>query len=381
MQDIPDWLYKVLAAPNPEVQGIRERQNARLAAILSLCLLLIFSIYMLDSSLNGNLSSTTDLLSFVILLGIYFFSRTKLHSIGILLLMLLVPSNTFVNIYLGTTHHPQDTLYFLTIGYGLAAIFLRRRWTVLYCIGNVITLLLTPGFAPKGLIAYEDIYVQVTINIILGVIAIVATTHKENIEKERELLTRENTTIALHSLTRALEVRHKETAGHSNRVADITVELAKRAGVKNQYTLQQIREGALLHDVGKIAIPDVILLKEGELSEAEWEIIRKHPLIGFELLQEFDFLKDSLVIPRYHHERFDGSGYPYGLAGGEIPIEARIFAVVDVYDALQEERPYRSAWPEDKIIAYIKAESGHLFDPEIVRIFLAYLIEDCPAAN
>ena len=131
-----------------------------------------------------------------------------------------------------------------------------------------------------------------------------------------------------------------------------------------------MRRGALLHDIGKMAIPDGILLNTGKLSQEEWGIMKKHPVYAKEMLSPIDYLVPALEIPYYHHERWDGSGYPQGLSGDDIPIAARIFAVVDVWDALQSDRPYRKAWSEKEAIQYLKDQSGKEFDPKVVSEFL-----------
>jgi hypothetical protein len=124
-----------------------------------------------------------------------------------------------------------------------------------------------------------------------------------------------------------------------------------------------MRRGALLHDIGKIGVPDQILLKPGPLTDAEWAVMRQHPLFAYAMLAPICFLKPALAIPYGHHERYDGSGYPHGRAGAQIPLAARIFAVVDVWDALRSDRPYRAHWPEEQMRAYIQAQAGKLFDP------------------
>jgi HD-GYP domain-containing protein (c-di-GMP phosphodiesterase class II) len=168
---------------------------------------------------------------------------------------------------------------------------------------------------------------------------------------------------------RTLEKRDMETHGHTQRVTEITVAMAKKLGFTDDQ-LVQIRRGAALHDLGKIGIPDRILLKPAPLDEEEWEIMRKHPTYAYEMISSIFFLLPASIIPLYHHERWDGSGYPQGLKGEEIPLEARIFAIVDVWDALSSDRPYRKAWKRDKIIQYIRQNAGVLFDPSIVEIFL-----------
>ncbi|MGC8778037.1 MAG: HD domain-containing phosphohydrolase, partial [Candidatus Caldatribacteriaceae bacterium] len=168
---------------------------------------------------------------------------------------------------------------------------------------------------------------------------------------------------------RALELRDRETEGHSQRVTELTLRLAQELGITGE-PLTYIRWGALLHDIGKLGVPDSVLLKPGPLTEKEWAIMRKHPLHAYEMLRNIPHLAKAMDIPLYHHERFDGKGYPMGLEGEKIPLPARIFAVVDVYDALTSDRPYRKAWTKEKALQYIMEESGKAFDPEVVEVFL-----------
>ncbi|HEY4712185.1 MAG TPA: HD domain-containing phosphohydrolase [Dehalococcoidia bacterium] len=189
-----------------------------------------------------------------------------------------------------------------------------------------------------------------------------------------ESLQSSNTELALaydatiEGWSRALDLRDKETEGHSRRVTQLTVQLAKAMGIKNS-ELVQIRRGALLHDIGKMGIPDSILLKPDELTEKEWEIMKQHPVHAVNMLGSLMYLKDALDIPYSHHEKWDGTGYPRGLKGEEIPLAARIFAVADVYDALTSNRPYRKAWTKAEALQYIREQSGKHFDPTIVDAF------------
>lgn len=178
--------------------------------------------------------------------------------------------------------------------------------------------------------------------------------------------------LTLSGWGKALEYRDQETEGHSRRVTELTVELAQRLGVSGQ-KLHHIHRGALLHDIGKMAIPDAILLKNGSLTDDEWEIVRMHPVHARNLLENIPFLKPALDIPYCHHERWDGSGYPQGLLKEKIPFAARIFAVIDVWDALTSNRPYRQAWSGEKTKNYIQEQSGILFDPQIVQVFLEFI--------
>ena len=169
--------------------------------------------------------------------------------------------------------------------------------------------------------------------------------------------------------SRALELRDQETEGHTLRVADLTVRLAQAMGVRSE-EIVHIRRGALLHDIGKMGVPDHILLKPGKLDDDEWEIMKQHASYAFEMLRPIEFLRPALDISRYHHEKWDGTGYPRGLKGEQIPFSARIFAVVDVWDALNSDRPYREAWTEEKALEYITTSAGKHFDPQVVEAFL-----------
>ncbi|GAA5336760.1 hypothetical protein YIM73052_02230 [Thermus antranikianii] len=202
-----------------------------------------------------------------------------------------------------------------------------------------------------------------------------ALTFQELLKSQRELEAAYD--LTLWGWAKAVELRDQETAGHTERVTELTLRLARALGVPEE-DLEHIRRGAILHDVGKIGIPDSILLKPGPLTEEEWAVMKKHPVYAYEWLSGIPFLKKALEIPYCHHERWDGSGYPRGLKGLEIPLSARIFAVVDVYDALTSDRPYRKAWPREKALAYIQEQAGKQFDPEVVEAFLRLVAGEEP---
>jgi HD-GYP domain-containing protein (c-di-GMP phosphodiesterase class II) len=169
--------------------------------------------------------------------------------------------------------------------------------------------------------------------------------------------------------SRALYLRDHETEDHTRRVTAMTLQLARLLGVPEQ-EMADIRRGAVLHDIGKIAIPDEILLKEGKLSPEEWGVMKRHPLIAVELLETIPDMGKAMVIPRWHHEKWDGSGYPDGLKGAGIPLYARIFALADVFDALTSDRPYRRAWSGANALIHIEREAGRHFDPELAPAFV-----------
>jgi putative nucleotidyltransferase with HDIG domain len=179
----------------------------------------------------------------------------------------------------------------------------------------------------------------------------------------------------LEGWSQALDLRDEETQGHSLRVTEMTVRLARKLGLPDA-DMVHIRRGALLHDIGKMGVPDAVLLKPGALTDDEWKIMRQHPVYAYLLLSPIAFLRPALDIPYCHHEKWDGSGYPQRLTGEQIPLAARIFAVVDVWDALSSNRPYRQAMPKEAIYSYLREQSGKHFDPSIVTAFLEMMEAD-----
>ena len=207
------------------------------------------------------------------------------------------------------------------------------------------------------------------------------TERKQSEEKINQLLVdlqKKNDELAhaydatLEGWVRFLDLRDQETEGHTQRVTEMTIELALQMGLTD---IIHIRRGALLHDIGKMGIPDDVLRKPGPLNNEEWEIMRRHPVYAYQMLSPIPFLLPALDIPHHHHERWDGTGYPHQLRADEIPLAARVFAIVDVWDALNSDRPYRKAWAPEKAIDYIKAQAGKHFDPHLVQIFLEFIEE------
>ncbi|MFH2038236.1 MAG: HD domain-containing phosphohydrolase [Chloroflexota bacterium] len=179
---------------------------------------------------------------------------------------------------------------------------------------------------------------------------------------------------ALIGWSKALELRDKDTEGHTQRVVDMTVALSTKMGLKGE-ELVNIRRGATLHDIGKMGISDTILHKPGRLTSEEWEKVQLHPQYAYDMLKDISFLVPALDIPRYHHENWDGSGYPYGLKGNDIPLAARIFSVIDTWDALISERPYKPKYPIERSLRLILADSGKKFDPAILKVFFRFMKE------
>ncbi len=199
---------------------------------------------------------------------------------------------------------------------------------------------------------------------------------EKNLErvKESEAELRKNYDLTLSAWAKVLEYRDKETEGHSRRLVELSTQLAQVLGLSAE-RIDHLRRGALLHDIGKLAIPDDILLKPGALDDDERKIMQQHPMYAKQMLSQVVFLQPSIEVAYSHHERWDGLGYPEGLKGEEIPLPARIFALVDQWDALTSDRPYRKAWGREDVIAYFEDNTGKIYDPQIVHIFLALIRE------
>jgi putative nucleotidyltransferase with HDIG domain len=195
-----------------------------------------------------------------------------------------------------------------------------------------------------------------------------ATLFTELQSSNREITLAYDTTLV--GWSRALDLRDKETEGHSQRVTELTLQIARAVGLAES-ELVHIRRGALLHDIGKLGVPDSILLKPDSLNEKEWTIMKQHPVYAYQLLSPINFLHPALDIPYCHHEKWDGTGYPQGLRGEQIPIAARIFAIADVWDALCSNRSYRVAFKKENVRKHVRSLEGTHFDPEILAVFLA----------
>ncbi len=177
---------------------------------------------------------------------------------------------------------------------------------------------------------------------------------------------------ALVGWAKTIERHDVDAKGHNQRVTEMTLELARAMGMGGD-DLVHLRRGSLLHDIGKVCIPDRILNKSGPLTQKEWKVVHKHPEYAYELLAPINHLRQSIDIPYCHHEHWDGAGYPRGLSKEQIPLSARLFSVVDVYDALLSPRPYREPWSEDRVVDYVRKQSGHQFDPAVVNAFFSLM--------
>jgi HD-GYP domain-containing protein (c-di-GMP phosphodiesterase class II) len=209
-----------------------------------------------------------------------------------------------------------------------------------------------------------------------GAIAVESTESFLNLQRSHSELAR-TCDSAIEGWSRAVDLRARGAEGHGRRVTELSIRLAERMGVAAD-ALPSLRRGALLHDIGKIGIPDRILWKPDALTEDEWRLMRQHPKIAEELLSPVAFLRSALDIPKFHHERWDGKGYPYGLSGTDIPLSARVFSVIDVWDSMQAQRPFRNPCTESESTQYLRQESGRRFDPAVIISFFQILREPVP---
>ena len=255
-----------------------------------------------------------------------------------------------------------------------AAFLFRRRGLVIATILSIGSILFIYYLETHGvrISSYQDTAYRVIILTFLFVITgavtwvIRATWISSLVELQKSY------DLTLLGWAKALEYKDGETAGHSRRVTELCIALARKLRCSEEEILQMHR-GAYLHDIGKMAIPDSILLKNGPLTDEEWQVMKRHPALAADLISDIPYLKPALSIPYSHHERWDGNGYPDGLKGEAIPLPARIFSIVDQWDALNSDRPYREAWSKEKILIYLQDNAGKIFDPQVVDTFIALI--------
>lgn len=283
-----------------------------------------------------------------------------------------------VNLYDGDGVHDAGILaYPILIMFG--ALFFGKRASLIFSLAAIgslaaIVYLEIHGYVQSTIGATEfDILIPMVVLLLVAsaVIWVIVENMEKNLERveasDAEL--RKTYDLTLAAWAKVLEYRDRETEGHSRRVVELSTQLGRALGLREE-EIAHLRRGALLHDIGKLAIPDQILLKPGALDNRERELIQKHPWYAKQMLSEIPFLQPAISIAYSHHERWDGQGYPAGSKGEEIPLLARIFAVVDTWDALSSERPYRRAWSAEEIAAHMKENAGTKFDPYIVEVFL-----------
>ncbi len=365
---IAHWMIE----PSSKIKDTAQRRKARLLAIFLLFLFLLFLtinlVYLF--TVADYQFPAADLIGYGFLTITYVLSRSRFTTAAVLLMLLMFPMNVFQNVMEGTSLNVVATLSFLLPSYLLASIFLNPLGTAIYGFGMNGIIALLPIFAPSAIHGYSEIIGPLSVGLVVVTLCIIWMVNRNQIERDHQAELQYAYDSTLEGWSRALEIRDKETKGHSERVTDLTLRLGRACGVRG-LELEYLYRGALLHDIGKMVIPDSILMKNTILDDEEWKVMRTHPKIGYDMLATISFLQPALVIPAYHHERWNGKGYPFGLKGEEIPLAARLFTVVDVWDALLSDRPYRRAWSKAEVINYLKENSGTLFDPMVVNRFLA----------
>jgi hypothetical protein len=365
-------LRRLLVEPSVAVQDPSQRRKARLLSIFVLCLFLLFLSINLAYLINvpGYHIPVADAVGYVLIALTYALSRSRFAAVGVLIMLIMFPLNVFSNVLEGTSLNLTATLSFLLPGYVLASIFLGPVGTAVYGYGINLLVLALPVLAPDHAPGLTTVLGSLSAGVVTVTLCIISILNRDRIERDRQAGLKSAYLSTLEGWARALEIRDKLTEGHSRRVSQLARRLARACGLRGE-ELESLDRGALLHDVGKMTLPDSILSKTSELTEAEWVIMRTHPIVAHDLLSSVTFLQPSLAIPAYHHEWWNGAGYPYGLKGEQIPLAARIFAVVDAWDALLSDRPYRKAWTREEVVEHLKNQSGIQFDPQIVERFLA----------
>lgn len=358
----------------PQFSNYEQNQKARLLHYMLLAAFLGALIYGLTNFLNGwyTESILLSLFAGICLLGFYLNRAMFLDLAALILCFSLFIVLSFL-LYNGVGLYDETVLAFPMFMIFTTFLFGRRGlWSAtVLSVGAVVTIHFMQAygyFENKYPSSLTRVFVVSSL-FILTALTIWAV-YGSWVMNLRHL--RESYDLTLHGWARALEYRDGETAGHTQRVIELSVALGRRLGL-NKEEIRTLQRGAYLHDIGKMAIPDHILLKPGPLDDDEWKIMKQHPVRSREFISEIPFLQPAIQVAYHHHERWDGSGYPEGLRGEQIPLPARIFTVIDNWDALNSNRPYRKAWPREEVVTYLKANAGSIFDPKVVDTFLGII--------
>lgn len=373
---ILNFIKRVLSFP--VYDRLTRNQKAK---FLHVTLMLAFVVFLALAYLNyyysfyvlGNMMSAIAVLS---LFGLYLNYKKK-FIISAIFSSIIVYIAIFFNLYTSGTLYDSGSVALPVYLIFTSFMFKKRSIfyvTVLLILSCLFLFFLEQNGIIQGRLETSIIALSAIIILLIataGLLYVRADIWEKNLARllysQQEV--REAYDMTLFGWSNALDLKDHETEGHSRRVVELSLALGKKMDL-SQEELLHLQRGALLHDVGKIGIPDNILLKPGQLTEEEREIMQKHPTLAKHLLKDIAYLKKSIEIPYSHHEMWDGSGYPQGLKGTQIPIAARIFTIVYVWDALISDRPYRKAWPKEKVVAFIKENSGTMFEPRVVDNFL-----------
>jgi hypothetical protein len=361
----------------PQFSSYEQSQRAKLLHYMMLAAFLGSLVIGIINFLNGWTVEATLLFVFAIicLVGFYLNGTRFSEYVGLILCisLFLVVSLMLYNglgLYDETLLTFPVFIVFTTFMFGLRGLWIATILSIAAVIA-VYFLQLYGIFESQFVASITRVFI---ISVLLAITGLVIWVVHGSWETNM-LRLRESHDLTLQGWARALEYRDGETAGHTRRVTELSVALAKRLGLSDD-EIRNLQRGAYLHDIGKMAIPDNILLKPGPLTEEEWKFMRQHPVRAREFISEIPYLQPAIQVAYSHHERWDGKGYPEGLGGDQIPLPARIFTVIDNWDALNSDRPYRNAWPREKVIAYLRDNAGSIFDPQVVQAFLGILEQE-----
>jgi len=357
----------------PESSDYEQSQKAKL---LHYMLFAIFSGSLfvgVGNYINGWINETVflSLLAIVCFMGVLLNHRGNYKVAAIILCSSLFFTLGLL-MYYGAGLHDGSVVAYPIFILCVTFLFGKRRGLLIATLSSILSLVFIYTLQIKGVFISEyppSLFRVIIISFLYTSMAMVTWVVRDTWEINLIRL-RDSYDLTLQGWAKALEYRDGETAGHSQRVTELAVTLARKLNIKEDEIIQ-IERGSILHDIGKMAISDDILQKPGPLTDEEMKEMQQHPLFAVEMISKIPFLHSCISIPRSHHERWDGAGYPDGLKGEQIPLMARIFTVIDQWDALTSDRPYRKAWPRDKVIAYIRENSGKIYDPKIVDVFLA----------
>jgi HD-GYP domain-containing protein (c-di-GMP phosphodiesterase class II) len=345
----------------PEQQ--RARFYGRILAALSIIVLMVtvihLAMYVIYHDVTYAVYLIGDTIALLICLAAWEMQRSRTRKLAAILLL----SATTLLITIAFPLGLLDRMFLLyTIPVILASIIISPRSSFIFAlfatIGYTVIFLLSPRGLPYN-------YLAICFLFLIAGMAYLVTNRAEHTYRSLS----KAYDASIEGWRRTLDERVQAPEGHADRLVDLTLKLAAAMGLPESES-EFIRRGVLLHDVGKMAIPDKILLKKGKLTEWDWEVVHMYPTYAYQWMSSIEYLRPALDIPHYHQEHWDGTGYPDGLKGEQIPLAARIFAVVYVWDALRTQKPYREAWTDEKARQHLRDQAGHQFDPKVVEAFL-----------
>jgi putative nucleotidyltransferase with HDIG domain len=374
-------LWRWFLAPSPRLTEPDQRRQAMLLSGLLLGLIVLAMVMETATTLLIDWSTYTGYRQTIVTVGClliaYAISRTHRLELAATLAVIIALVAIFVTGWAEPRGVAGGLLDYLILPLWIGSLFLDLKTLPLLIACALAGLLTFPLTTPA--VTFNAILVgPFTFMVTTSILLLIVTAHRNRLEQDRRTATGAEVAqaydLTIEGWSHALDLRDHETEGHTQRVTEMTVHLARTLGVDEE-ALVHIRRGALLHDIGKMGIPDEILLKPGKLTAEEWAIMQQHPVYAYDFLAPIAYLRPALDIPYCHHEKWDGTGYPRRLQGEQIPYAARLFALVDVWDALCSDRPYRCGWPREEVCAYIRAGAGSHFDPRLVDPFLRLVDE------